>query len=148
MKVILLQDVKAQGKKGDVINVSDGYAHNFLLPRKLAIVADAQAMNDIKNKEAARLHKIEVETAAARELSARLSACTVKIYAQSGADGRMYGSVTAKDISDALKAQHKIEIDKRKLTLTEPIKAYGNYTVDAKLYTDVVGKINLVVCQK
>ena len=148
MKVILTQDVKAQGKKGDIIEVSDGYARNFLLPRKLAIIADAKAVNEAKNKEASRLHKIETERAAASETAAKLSSVLVKIAAPSGADERLYGSITAKDIAEALKAQHGIEIDRRKLNLDSPIRSYGSYTVDAKLYTEVVAKINVLVCKK
>ena len=148
MKVILTQDVKAQGKKGDIIEVSDGYARNFLLPRKLAIIADAKAVNEAKNKEASRLHKIETERAAAAEIAARLESLLVKIAAPSGADERLYGSITAKDIAEALKAQHGIEIDRRKMVLDHPIRSYGNYKVDAKLYTDVVAHINVLVCNK
>ena len=148
MKVILTQDVKAQGKKGDIIEVSDGYARNFLLPRKLAIIADAKAVNEAKNKEASRLHKIETERAAASEIAAKLSSVLVKIAAPSGADERLYGSITAKDIAEALKAQHGIEIDRRKLTLDAPIRAYGSYTVDAKLYSEITAHINVLVCKK
>ena len=134
MKVVLLQDVKGQGKKDEVINVSDGYARNFLFPKKLAVEADAKILNDIKNKEAARLRKIELEKAAARETAAQLQALVVKIKIQQGNDGKFYGSVTTKDIAEALLAQHKIEIDKRKIVMQNPIKAYGTYTVDVKLY--------------
>ena len=148
MKVILTQDVKAQGKKGDIIEVSDGYARNFLLARKLAIIADAKALNEAKNKEASRLHKIETERAAAAEIAAKLESVLVKIAAPSGADERLYGSITAKDIAEALKAQHGIEIDRRKMVLDHPIRSYGNYKIDAKLYTDVVGHINVLVCNK
>lgn len=148
MKVILTQDVKAQGKKGDIIEVSDGYARNFLLARKLAIIADAKALNEAKNKEASRLHKIETERAAASEIAAKLESVLVKIAAPSGADERLYGSITAKDIAEALKAQHGIEIDRRKMVLDHPIRSYGNYKIDAKLYTDVVGHINVLVCNK
>ena len=148
MKVILTQDVKAQGKKGDIIEVSDGYARNFLLARKLAIIADAKALNEAKNKEASRLHKIETERAAASEIAAKLESVLVKIAAPSGADERLYGSITAKDIAEALKAQHGIEIDRRKMILDHPIRSYGNYKIDAKLYTEVVAKINVLVCKK
>ena len=148
MKVILTQDVKAQGKKGDIIEVSDGYARNFLLPRKLAIIADAKAVNEAKNKEASRLHKIETERAAASEIAAKLSSVLVKIAAPSGADERLYGSITTKDIAEALKAQHGIEIDRRKLNLDSPIRSYGSYTVDAKLYSEITAHINVLVCKK
>ena len=145
MKVVLLQDVKGQGKKDQIVEVSDGYARNFLFPKKLAAVADAKVMNDIKNKEAARENKIEQEKKAARETAEKLQTITVKIKIQQGADGRLYGSVTTKDIGEALAAQHKIEIDRRKIVLDSPIKAYGTYSVDVKLYPEITGKINLVV---
>ncbi len=148
MKVILTQDVKAQGKKGDIIDVSDGYARNFLLPRKLAIIADAKAVNEAKNKEASRLHKIETERAAASETAAKLESVLVKIAAPSGADDRLYGSITAKDIAEALKEQHGIDIDRRKMVLDHPIRSFGSYTVDAKLYTDVTARVNVLVCKK
>ncbi len=148
MKVILTQDVKAQGKKGDIIEVSDGYARNFLLARKLAIIADAKALNEAKNKEASRLHKIETERAAAAEIAAKLESALVKIAAPSGADDRLYGSITAKDIAEALKAQHGIDIDRRKMVLEHPIRSYGSYTVDVKLYTDVTARVNVLVCKK
>jgi large subunit ribosomal protein L9 len=148
MKVILTQDVKGQGKKGQAINVSDGYARNFLLPKGLAVVADASAMNDLKNKEASRLHKIEVEKAAAKEIAAKLESVSVKISATAGADGRLYGSVTSKEIAQTLEDQHKITIDKRKIDMPDPIKAFGSYSVSVKLYTDIVGKINVVITDK
>ena len=147
MKVVLLQDVKGQGKKDQIIEVSDGYARNFLLPKKLAAVADAAVMNDIKNKEAAKAHKIEVEKKEAKEQAEKLQTLTVKLKIQGGADGRVYGSVTSKDIAEALKEQHKIDIDKRKIVLDAPIKNYGAYTLDVKLYPEIGGKINLVVTE-
>ena len=100
MKVVLLQDVKGQGKKDQIVDVSDGYARNFLLPKKLAAIADAAVMNDIKNKEAAKAHKIEVEKKEARDLAEKLQSLTVKLKIQGGADGRVYGSVTTKDIAE------------------------------------------------
>ena len=148
MKVILTQDVKGQGKKDQIIDVSDGYARNFLLPKKLAIPADAKALNEVKNKEASIKHKIDVETAQAKEIAAKLEGILVKLVSKSGADGKLYGSVTTKDVADALEAQHKIVIDKKKITLASPIKAYGKYELDVKLYTDVSGKINLLVSDK
>lgn len=147
MKVVLLQDVRAQGKKGDIITVSDGYARNFLFPKKLAVEADAQALNDRKNKEEAQKFKAETERAAARELADRLKDLTVVIHAQHGEDGRLYGSVTSKDIAEAAKAQHGIELDKRKLVLPEIIKAYGNYQLDVKLYPEIVAKLIVKVTE-
>ena len=146
MKVVLLADVKGQGKKNDIITVSDGYARNFLLPRKLAVEADAKIMNEIKGREASVKHKIEVETAEANALAARLDTLLVKITATSGADGRLYGSITAKDVADHLQKDYAITVDKRKIQLADPIRAYGKYDLDVKLYTDIVGKIHVLVC--
>ncbi len=148
MKVILTQDVKGQGKKGQAVNVSDGYARNFLIPKGLAIVADAAAMNDLKNKEASRLHKIELEKAAAMEIAEKLQSLNVKITATAGADSRLYGSVTSKEIASSLEEQHKIVIDKRKIDMPEPLKAFGTYSIPVKLYTDVLGKINVIISDK
>ena len=148
MKVILLADVKGQGKKNDVIEVSDGYGKNFLIPRKLAKVADAQSLNDVKVKEAARVYRIETERREAQALAERLKSVLVKIPASSGADGRLYGSITSKDIVERLQADFSIAIDKRKLVLSDPIKAYGKYEVEVKLYPEVVGKIFVLVCEK
>lgn len=147
MKVLLLADVKGKGKKDQIINVSDGYARNFLFPKKLAVEADAKAMADAKNKEDARLFKIEQDKAAAREMAEKLSAVTVKIKASAGADGRLYGSITTSDIAAELKAQHGLEVDRRKIVTDGAIKAFGSYTLDVKLYPEILGKINLVVCQ-
>ena len=148
MKVILLADVKGQGKKNDVIEVSDGYGKNFLIPRKLAKVADAQSLNDVKVKEAARIYRIETEKKEAKELAEKLKSILVKVPASGGGDGRLYGSVTSKDIVEKLKADTGIEIDKRKLVMNDQIKAYSKYEVEVKLYTEVTGKINVLVCEK
>ena len=145
MKVILTQDVKAQGKKGQVINVSDGYARNFLLPKGLAVVADAKAMSDIKNKEASEKHRIAVETEEARQVAKKLEPVVVKIKLQAGPDGRLFGSVTSKDISEELEKATGIKIDKKKIMLEDPIKSFGTYTIDIKLYPEVIGKVNVVV---
>ena len=146
MKVVLLQDVKGKGKKDEIVNVSDGYARNYLFPRNLAAEADAKVLNDIKNKEAAKARRIELEKQAARETAEKLQSLLVKITIQSGADGKLYGSVGTKDIAEALAAQHGVEIDKRKIVLDSPIKAYGTYTVDVKLYPEISGKLNVLVC--
>ena len=145
MKVILTQDVKGQGKKDQVINVSDGYARNFLFPKKLAVPADSTALNDVKNKEAAKQHKIDVERQEAKDIAKKLESITVTFVYAAGPDKKLYGSVTTKDISEALAKTYKIDIDKRKITLRENIKSFGNFTADVKLYTDVVGKINILV---
>jgi len=146
MKVILLADVKNQGKKGDIINVSDGYARNYLFPRKLAAELDAKFIAQQKSQEEAKARRIELEKQAAKELAEKLQAVTVKIHITAGSDGKLYGAVTSKDIAEALAAQHGIEIDRRKLQLDGGIKAYGAYTVDVKLYPEITGEINVVVC--
>ena len=148
MKVILCADVKGQGKKDQIVEVSDGYARNFLFPKKLAIPADSKALNEIKNKEASKQHKLDVEKATAIEISKKLECLTVVFEYAAGPDKKLYGSVTAKDISEALKAKHGIEIDKRKITLSEPIKSFGTFKADAKLFTDVSGKITVEVTSK
>ena len=148
MKLILTQDVKGQGKKDQVIDVSDGYARNFLLPKGLAIPADAKALSEIKNREASKQHKIDTEKAAAKEVAEKLGSITVKIVTTGGTDGRLYGSVTAKDIAEALEKQYHITVDKRKLALSENIKTFGTYIVDVKLYTDVSGKVKVSVTDK
>lgn len=148
MKVILKQDVASQGKKGDIIEVSDGYARNFLLKKGLAVIADASAINEAKTKEAARLHKIEVEKAEAKAVAAKLEGVLVKLEMPGSSDERLYGSVTAKDVTDALEAQAGIVIDKRKLELKEQIRTYGSYTVEVRLYPEITGKINFVVVKK
>lgn len=148
MKLVLLQDVKGQGKKGELIDVSDGYARNFLLPKKLAVVADAAAMNEIKTKEAAKQFRIEEEKKAAKEIAAKLEATVVKLFVKAGADGKLYGSVTAMDVTAALEKQTGLQIDKRKIQLPEPIRAFGNYDLDCKLYPEISGKIHLIVTDK
>lgn len=145
MKVILLADVKGQGKKNEVIEVSDGYGKNFLIPRKLAKLADAQSVNDAKTKESARLHRLETEKKDAQELAEKLKKITVTIKASCGGDGRLYGSVTAKDISERLAADYGITLDKRKLVVKDPIKAYGKYALEVRLYPEVTGTLNLLV---
>ena len=147
MKVLLLADVKGQGKKDQIVEVSDGYARNFLFPKKLAVAADAKVMSETRSKEEAKQFRLKEEKAAAVALAERISTLTVKITASSGADGRLYGSVTTKDIAEALKAQHKIDLDKRKLVLAENIKAYGTYNVEAKVYSEVSAKLKVTVTQ-
>ncbi len=148
MKVILTQDVKGQGKKDQIVDVSDGYARNFLFPKKLARPADNTAINDVKNKEAAKQHKIDVERENARDIAKRLESITVKFEYAAGPDKKLYGSVTSKDIAEALKRDFGLDIDKRKITLKENIKSFGSFSADVKLYTDVSGKINITVTSK
>ena len=145
MKVILTQDVKGQGKKGQLVDVSDGYARNFLLPKKLAVEANASNMSELRNAETKKRIQEEKELAAAKETATKLEGCMVKIQRTSGADDKLYGSVSSKDIAEALSQQYGIDIDKRKIVLDDAIKAYGSYTVTVKLHTAVSGKINFVV---
>ena len=148
MKVILLQDVRAQGKKGEMINVSDGYARNYLLPRKLAMEATTDALNAKKNADAATARRIEKERAAAEAAKKMLEGSPVKIYAKAGSGGRLFGSVTTKEISEALKQQHDIDIPKNQLVLDEPIKSFGTFEVRAKLYTEVSGTVFVQVFEE
>lgn len=148
MKVLLLQDVKGKGKKDTIVDVSDGYARNFLLPKGVAVEADAKIMNDYKNKQAAKKHHEEMEKQAAKETAEKLTGLVVKILATAGADGRFYGSVTTKDIAEELEKQHGITVDKRKIVLDDAIKAFGSYSLDVKLYPEISGKLNVIVTQK
>lgn len=146
MKVLLLADVKGKGKKDQIVSVSDGYARNFLFPKKLAVEADAKALADAKNKEEAKEYKIAQDKAAARALAEKLEGVVVKIKATAGADGRLYGSITTADIAAALEEQSGIPLDKRKIVTDGAIKAYGSYTLTVKLYPEIQGKLNLIVC--
>lgn len=148
MKVILTQDVKAQGKKGELIEVSEGYARNFLFPKKLAVEADAKAMNELKNREASKKYKIDTDTAEAKAIADKLETVVVTIELTSGVDGKPYGSVTSKEIAEILEKDKGISLDKRKIDLDKPIRAFGSYTLNVRLYTGVVGKIHLVVTDK
>ena len=148
MKVILKQDVKGIGKKDEIHEVSDGYARNFLLPRKLAAVADASALNIARSKEAAAdFHEAE-NLAAAQALAAKINSRIVTVKAKGGASGRLFGKVTSKEIADALKAQHSVDINKAKLVLEEPIKSFGTYELKAKLGYDVTGTVKVTVSEE
>jgi len=140
MKVILLCDVKGQGKKDQIINVSDGYARNFLFPQKKAIPADAKATSELKSKEEAKQFRISEDRKAAQALAEKISAVSVDIVMGHGQDGRLYGSVTSKDIAEALGKIIGTEIDKRKILLKDAIKAYGNFEVEIKLLQDITAK--------
>ena len=148
MKVILQQDVRGQGKKGQLVEVSDGYARNFLLPRKLAVPATAENVNTMKQQEKARKAQEAAEKAQAEALSKQLEGLTVKSPAKAGEGGRLFGAVTAKEISEALSAQHGLNIAKTKLVLDEPIKACGGYQIRAKLGYEVTGTVNVVVIEE
>ncbi len=145
MKVILLCDVKGQGKKDQIINVSDGYARNFLFPQKKAIPADAKATSELKSKEDAKQYKINEERKAAVALAEKIKEITLEFKMGHGQDGHLYGSVTSKDIAEALKKVISADVDKRKINLKESIRAYGSYSVEIKLFQDVVAKFTVNV---
>ena len=144
MKVILLENVKGQGKKGEIVNVSDGYAKNFLLPKKLAKEATNSALNDLKGQNEAFAYKKETELAEAKAMQEKLKGLTVKITAKAGANGKLFGSVTNKEIADELVKQHHVKIDKRRFDMDD-IKQAGSYTVKIKLYPDVAGELKVEV---
>jgi len=144
MKVVLIQDVKGLGKKGELVNTSDGYARNFLFPRKLAMEANAQAMSELKNREAAEKHRIDTEIAAAKENAAKLEGKTVKLTAKGGANGKLFGSVTSKDVATLISKEYGIALDKRKVVV-EDIKAFGTYPVEVKLYNGISASMYVMV---
>ena len=148
MKVILQQDVKGQGKKGQMIEVAEGYARNFLMPRKLAVLATADAMNTMMLQEKAKKAEEARLKAEAEAISEKLKGVQVKISARAGANGKLFGAVTTKEVSDALMAQHGIEIAKQKIVLDDPIKAFGGYQLKAKLGHEVCGTINVMVTEE
>ncbi len=148
MKVILQQDVKGQGKKGQLIEVAEGYARNFLLPRKLAVPATADAMNTMRLQEKAKRAEEARLRAEAVETAEKLKNAPVKIAARAGANGKLFGAVTSKEVSDALQAQHGIELGKQKIVMDEPIKAYGSYQLKAKLGFEVTGTVYVMVVEE
>ncbi|MBR5524381.1 MAG: 50S ribosomal protein L9 [Clostridia bacterium] len=146
MKVLLKQDVKGQGKAGQLVNVSDGYARNFLFPRQLAVPADTQVMNELRTKEEAKQYHAKVEKDAAVAAAENLKDKAVKISARAGSAGRLFGSVTTKEVAEALEKQFGIKVDKRKITMDD-IKAFGSYTAEVKLHTGVVAKVTVTVSE-
>jgi large subunit ribosomal protein L9 len=147
MKVILQQDVKGQGKKGQLVEVSEGYARNFLLPRKLAIEATTDAINTLNLKEKARKAEEARQKAEAEEISKKLKECPVKLTAKAGNGGKLFGAVTTKEIAEGLKKQYNIDIPKQKLVLDEPIKSFGTYQVKAKLGFEITGTVSVTVSE-
>ena len=145
MKVILLQDVKGKGKKGQMIEVSDGYARNFMLPKKLAMEATADAVNAKKIADDAAKRRHDLEKQAAIDLSKKLAEMPIKIQAKAGNGGKLFGAVTTKEIAEGLKKQYNIDIPKQKLVLDEAIKSFGTYQVKAKLYTEIQGIVTVKV---
>lgn len=149
MKVILQADVKGHGKKGELVNVSDGYARNFLLPKKLAVPASPENLAKMKADDAAKQKKLAEDKAKAQDIATRLAGVLVKISARSGGDGgKLFGSITSKEIVEELKAQHGIEIEKNKIVQDDPIKSFGTYEIKCKLGFEIVGIINVLVSEK
>ncbi len=144
MKVVLLADVKGHGKKGELCNVSDGYARNFLFPKKLAIEANATAMNELKNREEAKAHHIAEEKKAAEETAAMLNGKEIVIHVKAGASGKLFGAVTAKEIAAEIKESLGIEIDRRKMQVAD-IKQFGEYSAEVKLYNGISAKLHVIV---
>jgi large subunit ribosomal protein L9 len=144
MKVILLQDVKDLGKRDNIVNVSDGYARNFLFPRKLAVEASEGAMKEIADKKSSLANKKNMELQAAKELAEKLNKVEVNIKTKTGENGKLFGSITSKDIADLIKNQHKIPIDKKKIVM-DAIKATGIYQIEIKVYPEISAKIKVTV---
>lgn len=145
MKVILQQDVQGSGKKGELVNVSDGYARNFLLKKGLAIQATPQALGEMKARDAAAARRAKLEKDAAGETAGKIEGKTVKLTAKAGESGKLFGSVTSKEIADGLAKQYGVEVDKRKITLEEDIKSYGTYPAEVKLHQGVAAKIYVMI---
>jgi large subunit ribosomal protein L9 len=147
MKVILLQDIRGKGKKGQMIEASDGYARNYLLPRKMAIEATADNVNTMKMNDKAKAEQAAREKAQAQEFADRLKEITVEIAAKSGNGGRLFGSITSQEVSDALSKQYGISIDKKKIVQDEPIKSFGTFSLKAKLGYEIVATITVHVSE-
>ena len=144
MKVVLLADVKGKGKKGELCNVSDGYAWNFLFPKNLAVEANATAMNELKNREESKAHHLAEEKKAAEEIAKKIDKKSVTVIAKAGNSGKLFGSVTAKEIAVAVKNTFGVEIDRRKMNVAD-IKQFGEYTAEIKLYNGVMATITVIV---
>ncbi len=145
MKVILKQDVKSLGKKDEIVNVSDGYANNFLLPKGLAVPATAGGINEVRNKQQAADEKKKREIAAAKEMVAALKDKVVVIKLKSGAGGKLFGAVSNKEVAEELKKQHGFDVDRKKLVIREPVKSLGVYTVEARIYPGITGEFQIRV---
>ena len=147
MKVILLDNIKGVGKKDEVINASDGYARNYLLPRKLAVEANAENMGKLKNKQDSAKHKKDVEREKAEEIENKMKDITVVVKVKAGDNGRIFGGVTSKEISENLRQQFNIDVDKKKIVLNDTIKNLGVFNVSVKLFELIVGNLKVNVCQ-
>ena len=148
MKVILKEDIKGVGKKNEIINASDGYARNYLLPKKLAVLADAGNMNILNSKKASEQHKKDLELEEAKRVQEKMKTIVVKVKTKAGENGRIFGSITSKEIAENLEEQYKIKVDKKKIVLNEPIKALGNYILNVKLFEGVIGKLTISVIEQ
>ena len=147
MKVILNSDIKGVGKKNEIINASDGYARNYLFPKKLAVPADTQNMNLLNAKKASEQHKKDLECEEAKKVQEKMKTIVLKITTKAGENGKTFGSITSKEIAESLEKQFKIKVDKKKIVLPEQIKTLGTYIVDVKLYEGVVGKLTVSVTE-
>ena len=145
MKVILLADIKGVGKKDEVINASDGYARNFLFPKKLALEANKENMAKLKAKNDSKAYQKEMDIKAAQEIATKLNTISMKMIVKAGENGKIFGGVTAKEIAENLKKEYNIEIDKKKVLLPETIKTIGTHTVEIKLYEGIIAKLKLNV---
>lgn len=145
MKVILTQDIKSIGKKGQIINASDGYARNYLLPKKLAVVADNANLNELKTKQDANKYKKDMSRANAEELAQKMKNFEITFKIKAGENGKTFGSVTAKDIAESLNTKYFVEVDKKKIGLNDAIKTIGTYQIDIKLFEGIVGKLKVNV---
>ena len=148
MKIILKQDVKGKGKKGQMIEAAEGYARNFLIPKGLAVEATADAVNTMKLQAKAKAKADAEAKAEAQAIAEKLKACQVKITAKGGEGGKLFGAVTSAAIADALKAQYDMDVDSKKLVIDEPIKSFGSYQVKAKLGFEISGTVNVLVIEE
>lgn len=146
MEVILKADVKGLGKKGEKVKASDGYARNFLFPKGLAVEANAQSLTELRNREQSNQHKLDMEIAAANDSKAKINGKTIKLTAKAGTNGRLFGSVTSKDVAAEIKKQYAVDVDKRKITMAD-IKAFGSYKIDVKLYQNISAEMTVSVSE-
>ncbi len=144
MDVILKADVKGLGKKGEKVKASDGYARNFLFPKGLAVEANAQSLTELRNREQSNQHKIDVEVAAANESKSKLQGNVINITAKAGNNGKLFGSVTSKEVAAEIEKQYKVKVDKRKISMDD-IKTFGSYKIEVKLYTNIVAEMTVMV---
>lgn len=147
MEVILKADVKGLGKKGEKVKASDGYARNFLFPKGLAVEANAQSLTELRNREQSNQHKIDLEIAAANDSKSKINGKTVKLTAKAGKSGRLFGSVTSKDVAAEIKKQYAVEVDKRKITMDD-IKSFGSYKIEIKLYQGISAEMTVSVTEQ